>query len=80
MVTVQRSFSVVTSPITMVNDSWPAIILIAVKGKTSRFGSAIQVLPPDIGEYFSSFFITTVFIYILQLKNVFFISENSCQK
>ena len=53
---------------------------------TSRYwqycytGTAIQVLPPDIGEYFSSFFINAVFISILQLKNVFFISENSCQK
>ena len=42
----------------------------------------MQVLPPDIGEYFSSFFITVVvavfiFIVILQLKNVFFIIDNS---
>ena len=27
-----------------------------LKGNISRFGSAIQVLPSDIGEYLSSFF------------------------
>ena len=27
-----------------------------LKGNTSRFGSAMQVLPSDIGEYLSSFF------------------------
>ena len=29
-------------------------------GNTSRFGSAIQVLPSDIRKYFSSFLITAV--------------------
>ena len=41
-----------------------------VKGNTSRFGFAIQVLPSDILEYFRSFFITVavvVSIYILLL-------------
>ena len=37
----------------------------------------MQVLPPDIAEYFSSFFITLVVavfisIFILQVRNVFF--------
>lgn len=56
------------------------------KGKginTSRFGSALQVLPSEIGEYiggyFSSVFIVAdiiVFIssFSLLLKNVFFIN------
>ena len=43
-----------------------------------RFGSAKQVLPSDIGEYFESHFITAavvvfIFIFILLLKNLFFI-------
>ena len=49
---------------------------------TSRFGSALQVLPSDIGEYFGPFFfnVVVVFIYIiiLSLKNVFFNIVNSC--
>ena len=41
----------------------------------------MQVLHPDIAEYFSSFFITLVVavfvsIFILQVRNVFFIIEN----
>ena len=45
------------------------------------FGSSIQVLPSDIGEYFSSFFIAVVVvafisIYILQLKNVLYQKES----
>ena len=52
---------------------------IILKGNTSSFGSAIQVLPSDIGEYLSSFFnpIVVVFIFILQLKYVFFSIANS---
>ena len=53
---------------------------IILKGNTSSFGSAIQVLPSDIGEYLSSFFnpvVVVVFIFILQLKNVFFSIVNS---
>ena len=43
-----------------------------------RFGSATQVLPSDIGEYFESRFVTAavvvfIFIFILLLKNLFFI-------
>ena len=51
-----------------------------------RFGSAIQELPSDIGEYFSSYFIIFVvvvfiFIFILLLKNKFFIyCKFFCQK
>ena len=63
MVTVQQSFLVVTSPVMTVNGSWPAIILSAVKGKTFRFGSAIQVV---VAVFIS--------IFILQLKIVFFLS------
>ena len=41
----------------------------------------MQVLPPDIAEYFSSFFITLVVavfisIFIWQVRNIFFIIEN----
>ena len=36
-----------------------------LKGNTSRFGFAIQVLPSDIGEYFSSFFITVVAVVFI---------------
>ena len=54
---------------------------IILKGNTSRFGSAIQVLPSDIGEYLSSFFnpvaVVLNFIFILQFKNVFFSIVNS---
>ena len=56
------------------------LYLICVKGNTSRFGSAIQVLPSDIGEYFSSYCITVVvvvfiflFLFFLLLRNLFFI-------
>ena len=40
---------------------------IILKGNTSRFGAAIQVLTSDIGEYLSSFFnpVVVVFIFIL---------------
>ena len=59
--------------------------LIYVKGNTSRFGSAIRVLPSDNREYFDSHFITGVvvfiFIIILFLKNIFFIyCKFFCQK
>ena len=58
-------------------------ILYRVKGNTPRFGFALQVLPSDIGEYFSSFFSTVVVvvfisIFTLKLKNVFFIIVISC--
>ena len=54
---------------------------IILKG-TSRFGSAIQVVPSDIGEYSSSFLnpVVVVLIFILQLKNVFFSIVNSFVK
>ena len=36
-----------------------------LKGNTSRFGSAIQLLPSDIGQYLSSFFnAITVVVFI----------------
>ena len=41
---------------------------IFLKGNASRFGSAIQILPSDIGEYSSFFFnpvVLVVFIFIL---------------
>ena len=38
-----------------------------VKGITSRFGVAIQVLPSEIGEYFSSFSITVVVVVFIQI-------------
>ena len=46
---------------------------IILKANTSRFGSAILVVPSDIGEYSSSFLnpVVVVLIFILQLKNVF---------
>ena len=51
---------------------------------TSRFGSALQILPFDIGKYFSSFFILAVVVVFLcsflLLKTVFFISVNSYVK
>ena len=52
---------------------------IILKANTSRFGSAIQVVPSDIGEYSSSFLnpVVVVLIFILQLKNVFFSIVNS---
>ena len=36
-------------------------------GNTSRFGSAIQVLPSDIGKYFSLFLITTVVVVFISM-------------
>ena len=54
---------------------------IILNGNTSRFGSAMQLLPSDIGEYLSSFFnpfvVVLIFIFNLQLKNVFFSTVNS---
>ena len=54
---------------------------IILNGNTSRFGSAMQLLPSDIGEYLSSFFnpfvVVFIFIFNLQLKNVFFSTVNS---
>ena len=38
-----------------------------IKGNTSRFGSAIQVLPSDIGKYFSSFLITAVVVVFISI-------------
>ena len=34
--------------------------MIHIKGNTSRFGSAIQILPSDIRKYLSSFLIAAV--------------------
>ena len=53
-----------------------------VKGNTSRFGSAIQVLPPDIGECFSSFSITVVYFcsYFVIEKCIFYHCKFLCQK
>ena len=52
-----------------------------LESNTSRFGSAIQVLPFDIGEYLNSFFnpvvVVLILIFILQLKTVFFSVVNS---
>ena len=53
-----------------------------LKGNTFRFGSAIQGLPSNIVEYFSSYFIIVlvvvlIFIFILSLKNVFLSILNS---
>ena len=46
---------------------------IILKGNTSRFCSAIQILPSDIGEYLSSFFNpVAVVVFILSMKTVFF--------
>ena len=55
-----------------------------IKDNTSRFGSAIQVLPSDIGKYFSSFLITAavvvfISIFISIIKNCVFY-EFLCQK
>ena len=60
--------------LTKKNETSP--LLNYLKSNTSKFGSAIQVLPSDIGEYFSSFFnavVVVVFISIfsLQLETVF---------
>ena len=38
-----------------------------IKGNTSRFGSAIQVLPSDIGKYLSSFLITAVVVVFISM-------------
>ena len=38
-----------------------------IKGNTSRFGSAIQVLPSDIGKYLSSFLITAVVVVSISM-------------
>ena len=57
-----------------------------IKGNTSRFGSAIQVLPSDIGKYLSSFLITAVVVvfismFISIIKNcIFYRYEFLCQK
>ena len=49
-----------------------------------RFGSAIQVLPSDIGKYFSSFLITAVVVVFISMfffsiieNCIFFIIMNS---
>ena len=57
--------------------------IIFVKGNTSRFGSAIQVLPSDIRKYFSSFLITAVAVVSISMfifcywKLYFFMDVNS---
>ena len=43
----------------------PSPLLHYVKGNTSRFGSAIQVLPNDIREYFKLSFIIAVVVFIV---------------
>ena len=44
-----------------------------IKGNTSSFGSAIQVLPSDIRKYFSSFLITAVaVVFISVIENCIF--------
>ena len=53
-----------------------------IKGNTSSFGSAIQVLPSDIRKYFSSFLITAVAVvfisvYFCYWKLYFFMDVNS---
>ena len=55
-----------------------SLLLNYLKGNTSRFGSAIQVLPCDIGEYLSSFFnpvVVVVFISIFILFHFYFESN-----
>ena len=51
-----------------------------VKGNTSRFGFAIQVLPSDIGKYFKLSFITgaIVFISIAIVRISLLYSEITC--
>ena len=59
---------------------------IILKGNTSRFGSAIQVLPSDIGEYLSSFFNAVVVVVFhfhflfCKWKMFFFNCKFFCQK
>ena len=54
-----------------------------IKGNTSSFGSAIQVLPSDIRKYFSSFLITAVAVvfisvFISVIENcIFFMDINT---
>ena len=53
-----------------------------IKGNTSSFGCAIQVLPSDIRKYFSSFFISAVAVvisfFISPIENcIFFMDVNS---
>ena len=38
-----------------------------IKGNTSRFGSAIQVLPSDIRKYFSSFLIAAIAVVFISM-------------
>ena len=57
------------------------LVLYWIKGNNSRFGSAIHVLPSDIGKYFSSFFIPVVVvisIFICNWKRYFFNIVNPC--
>ena len=57
-----------------------------MEGNTSRCGSAIQVLPSDIGKYLSSFLITAVVVvFISMLISIvqnysFYHCEFLCQK
>ena len=54
MVTVQRSFSAVTNPVTTVNDSWPAVIICAVEQQSywllPRFFSHIHTAQCQYGN------------------------------
>ena len=50
---------------------------IILKGNTSRFGSAIQVLPSDIGEYLSPLFnhvVVVVFIFLFYNWKMIFLA------
>ena len=44
------------------------------KGDTSRFGSAIQVLPSDFGEYLNAFFnaiaVVVFFLFYFIIENI----------
>ena len=57
-----------------------------IKGNTSRFGSAIQVLPSDIGKHLSSFLITAVVVVFVSMlisiieNCIFYHCEFLCQK
>ena len=63
--TLHEVSSLYTSFLKTFNQASP--LLNYCKGNTSRFGSAIQVSPPDIGEYFSSFFIAGAVIVFISV-------------
>ena len=60
--------------------------MIHIKGNTSRFGSAIQILPSDIGKYLSSYLITAVVVVFMSILHsitgncIFYDCEFLCQK